>query len=128
MKEKNQNSNAPALEVNKVRTSDRNPFALERHYQVCAARFFQQEPFLLDNRPWTGGYDSIRGDEEYCRFCKPASQSEREILSEDHISFLAQSGPETCRLSPSPSCMASRASYVLRKCSGASRCKCSLIY
>lgn len=69
-KKKNPNDNLPTSEMNLVPKSDGNPCPPERHYQVCAARFSRLGPLSLENRPWTEGYDSNPGDQEYCRLCE----------------------------------------------------------
>lgn len=65
--QKELNSNSPPSQVNAVPKPDRNPCPPARHYQVCAARFTEISPISIENRPWTEGYDSNPGDQEYCR-------------------------------------------------------------
>lgn len=69
-RKKKPNGNLPTPEVKPVPESDEHPCPPERHYQVCAARFSRLGPFSLENRPWTEGYDSYPGDQEYCRLCE----------------------------------------------------------
>lgn len=79
--EKKTDRNPPTLEINPVPTSDQNPCQPERHYQVCAARFFQVAPssISLENRPWTEDSDLNPGDQIFCRLCKSASYSENSL-------------------------------------------------
>lgn len=69
-KKKEPSGNLPTSERNPVPKSDGNPCPSERHYQVCAARFSRLGPLWLENRPWTEGYDSTPGDQEFCKLCE----------------------------------------------------------